>query len=554
MSGVANPGFVKLAIDRRLVGAAESRRLIGEGKDAIPLLRHVIAAGRCPAPEAKMLWAEGFGRTWIDLATTLVDHAVLRRLPQALAENKGIVLLYRLGESITAAVANPADESMLAMVAGMAGAPLSVVVALPDDIAETIQLNYPASEDIESLQAETPLLETDIAQAAQSEQVVRLVDTLLSLAVREGASDVHFEPRETFTRVRFRVDGELRDRFNLDSEVHARVASRLKVLADMDITEKRRPQDGRLVVTLPTRKLEFRLSTVPSLHGEKIALRSLTRRGLREVPKLDEIGLAADNLARIKRAVSGRSGLVLAVGPTGSGKTTTLFAALNMLDGTRLNILTVEEPVEYMLPRATQVAVNRAVDLGFAEVLRSFMRQDPDVILVGEIRDRETLGIALEAALTGHLVFASLHANTTLQALTRLRQLGATDELISSCVLAILSQRLVPAICPDCRASYQPEREVLDRLFTFEGDPEVPFFRGGGCERCKNTGYRGRVGIHEVLPVEGELQELLAEGAGISALTEAAHRAGFTPLRYDGLKKVLRGLTTIEALDEEVAD
>jgi type IV pilus assembly protein PilB len=264
---------------------------------------------------------------------------------------------------------------------------------------------------------------------------------------------------------------------------------------------------------------------------------------------LDQLDFDVDNLATLKRLLDADAGLVLAAGPTGSGKTTALFAMLKAIDSATLNIVTVEEPIEYVLPRATQVAVNRSIDLGFPELLRAFMRQDPDVMLVGEIRDKETGQVAAEAALTGHLVFATLHANRSLQAMTRLVQLGVAGHLLGPTLLGVLAQRLVQRICASCRAPYRPEREVLERHFEFDGDPQVSFYRGAGCKECRDTGFRGRVGIHELFVPNEEVRSLLLEGAPLTQVADAARRGGFRSLRYDGLKKVLRGLTTIEQIE-----
>jgi type IV pilus assembly protein PilB len=322
----------------------------------------------------------------------------------------------------------------------------------------------------------------------------------------------------------------------------------MKLMSGMNITERRKPQDGRLTLVLPAGPVEFRASTVPTRFGEKMVLRSLAK-GSGAIPDLEQLDFDADNLAMLKSLVHADNGILLATGPTGSGKTTAMFAALKAVDSATLNIVTAEEPIEFVLPRATQVAVNRAIGLGFPELLRAFVRQDPDIILVGEIRDRETAEVAAEAALTGHLVFATLHASRSLQAMTRLSQLGVERYTLGSALLGVIAQRLVQRICPACRAPYKPSRERLERHFQFDGDPDVSFYRGAGCRECDGSGFRGRIGVHELAVPNEEVRGLLIDNAPLTAVAEAARRGGFRSLRYDGLKKVLRGLTTIEEIE-----
>jgi len=551
-----NPGFVSAVRKQGWLPERDLTRALGDDQNAFQLLRHLLASGTLSRRDGIRVWAEGFGTAGIDIRDTLVDRALLLRLPRAFAEKHQFMLVYQLGDVITAAAADPSDKLIIAEAQKVLGARLSVVAALPDELAEAIQLHYPVVDDLIQLESQVQHRagpsddsEKSLRDDAQSSEVVRLVDTMLSIAVRDGASDIHIEPRETYVQVRFRLDGRLQDHVTLSSDIHPRVLSRLKLLSGMNIAERRRPQDGRLTLPLPTGQVEFRASTVPSLYGEKIVMRALTRGGGTAIPDLDRLDFDADNLATLRRLVRTDAGIVLATGPTGSGKTTALFAMLKAVDSARLNIVTAEEPIEYVLPRATQVAVNRAINLGFPELLRAFMRQDPDVMLVGEIRDQETGQVAAEAALTGHLVFATLHASRSLQAMTRLLQLGVPGHLLGPSLLGVMAQRLVQRICVSCRSPYKPSADVLERHFEFEGDPDVPFYRGAGCKDCRGTGFRGRIGIHELVVPDDEIRGLLIENAPLTRIAEAARRGGFRSLRYDGLKKVLRGLTTIEEIE-----
>jgi len=557
-----NPGFINAIRKQALLSERDLLRAVGEEQNAYRLLRHLVSSGQLTRRDSIRAWAEGFGTSGIDIPDTLVDRAVLLRLPRAFAEAHQIMLVYRLGERITAAAADPANTAVIAEAEKLAGSPLSVVTALPDELAEAIRLYYPAVEDLIQLESEVQkhpaprddLSEKGLREGAQASEVVQLVDTMLGLVVHEGASDIHVEPHETCVHVRFRVDGTLRDRVTLSNEIHPRVMSRLKLMGGMNIAERRKPQDGRITLTLPTGPVEFRASTVPTRFGEKMVLRSLAKAGATSIPDLEQLDFDADNLATLHRLTGADSGLILAAGPTGSGKTTALFAALKAVDGVGLNITTAEEPIEYVLPRATQVAVNRAIGLGFPELLRAFMRQDPDVILLGEIRDVETAQVATEAALTGHLVFATLHASRSLQAMTRLLQLGVHGYMLGPALLGVLAQRLVQRICTSCKVAYKPAREQLERHFAFTGEPEVSFYRGAGCKECRETGFRGRIGIHELVVPNDEVRALLIEGAPLTKIADAARRGGFRSLRYDGLKKVLRGLTTLEEIERLGSD
>lgn len=556
MKRLRNPGFIEAVRAMAVLQARDFERAVGDDQDAERLMRTMLVSGLLNRRDCIRLWAEGFGSTGVDIRATLVDRSVMLRLPRKFAQERQIMLLYQLGEQITAAAANPDDHASIAEASRLAGAPLSVVNALPDELAEAIQLHYPAVEELVGLESQLRRREApkedskrSLEEDARSAEVVQLVDTILTIAVREGASDIHVEPRETHSQVRFRIDGRMRDRVSFAPDIHPRAISRMKLLAGMDITERRRPQDGRISLSLPTGPVEFRVSTVPTRFGEKVVLRSLAKAGANAIPDLDELGLDAENLAALRRAVGADNGIVLVSGPTGSGKTTTLFAALKSIDGVGRNILTAEEPIEYVLPRASQVAVNRPIGLGFAELLRAFMRQDPDVMLVGEIRDHETAQVAAEAALTGHLVFATLHAGRALQAMTRMLQLGVPGYMLGPALLCVVAQRLMPRICPSCRVTYPAARDVLEQHFHFEGDPRVDFFRGAGCDRCSGTGFRGRVGVHEIVVPNQEIRDLITDGASFTAIADAARRAGCRSFRYDALKKVLRGLITIEQVE-----
>lgn len=384
---------------------------------------------------------------------------------------------------------------------------------------------------------------TDVRDLVNQPPVIRLVNLLIRDAHDARASDIHLEATAAGLRVRFRIDGVLTELPGPPPALQAAVVSRVKLLAELDIAERRAPQDGRIRVRLEARELDLRISTVPTLHGESVVLRLLDRGG--QPVSLPELGMAADTLDQVERLATRPHGIVLATGPTGSGKTTTLYAALGLRDGSREKIVTVEDPVEYHLPGVTQVPVHTRAGVSFAAALRSILRQDPDVLMVGEMRDGETAAIAVQAAMTGHLVFSTLHTNDALSAIARLTDLRVEPYLVAATVEAVLAQRLVRKICPDCRTRYRPDPAMV-ALLAQQPVGELTLERGAGCPACRQTGYRGRTGLFELFVVTDEVKEALARGAEAQALRTLAREQGMVPLRADGWRKVQAGLTTVE--------
>ncbi|MBF0284608.1 MAG: type II/IV secretion system protein [Magnetococcales bacterium] len=563
---IQNPFFVQQVRERKLLAVEEISRLLGPKQDAVRLFRYVINQNLLPRREASQLWADAFGVAWIDLPASLFQRDVLTLLPQALARKYGMILVYQMGnrggarsEIVTVAMADPSNRAVLSEVERVIGRKLSPVCAMPDEIMDAIDIQYQDEKELQEIdkKAMAMLIEPGsgeisaaaLEKLAGSQAMMDLTRSVLLLAAKEGASDIHVEPFETHGVLRLRIDGMLRERGRLSLEVQTPFVSRLKVLSGMDITEQRRPQDGRLRLELTNRALDFRVSTVPSVYGEKVVLRLLSQVNLREVPDLEDLQFSKDILEQIKKLIQSPNGVFFLTGPTGSGKSTTLFAAIKAINNESINIMTAEDPVEYRLPGLIQVQVNPAIGLTFAHALRSFLRQDPDVILIGEIRDLETAKIATEAALTGHLVLSSLHTNNAMQAVTRLIEIGVEPFLVGPSLIGIMSQRLVRRICENCKESYLPEREILDHLFEWDGKREVRFYRGKGCPQCKNIGYAGRLAIHEMVTVSDEMRRLVMERGSAQLVFEAAKRAGYKSMRYDGIKKVLRGMTTLEEIN-----
>jgi general secretion pathway protein E len=386
-------------------------------------------------------------------------------------------------------------------------------------------------------------LATDVRDLANQPPVIRYVNLLVRDAYDAGASDIHLEASRDGLIARFRLDGVLTPAPEAPSELHHAVVSRVKLLAELDIAERRRPQDGRIRVRLESRELDLRVSTVPTLFGESVVLRLLDRGG-RPVG-LEELGMPSGVLERMHRLARRPHGMVLVTGPTGSGKTTTLYAALGLRDRASEKIITVEDPVEYQLAGIAQVPVHRGAGITFGGALRSILRQDPDVILVGEMRDPETAEVAVQAAMTGHLVFSTLHTNDAVGAIARLLDLGVPGYLISATLNAILAQRLVRRICPDCRTEDKPSRESLSRL-TDGATPPLRLHRGAGCAACRGTGFRGRVGIFELLEIDDALRDAVLRGAPRSELKTLALAAGMVPLRTSAWARVVAGDTTVD--------
>ncbi len=386
---------------------------------------------------------------------------------------------------------------------------------------------------------------TDDKEAAEEAPIIRIVNTILLYAIKEGASDIHIEPQSKGVRVRYRIDGVLHEQMKIPQYVLNPLISRVKIMSEMNIAERRIPQDGRIKITMQGKEFDMRVNTCPSVFGEKIVMRILDKSSV--MLGLDKIGLYEDMQAMLLDIAMQPNGMLIVCGPTGSGKTTTLYSLLNVVSSVEKNVSTVEDPVEYQLPGLTQVQVNRKAGLTFATALRAFLRQDPDVIMVGEIRDLETAEIAVQASLTGHLVLSTIHTNDAPSSATRLGDMGVEPFLISASMSGALAQRLARRICSNCKEEYEPPRETLLR-FGFDPlkHPDQKFFRGRGCDVCKQTGYKGRTGIYELMQINEELQELIVRRAPVTEVKEAARANGMMTLQEDGFRKCKDGHTTVE--------
>ncbi len=496
------------------------------------------------------LLADRHGLPTVDLRAVDVPPAVLAMLPRASAERYNVLPLARERAALRVAISDPLDFETIDGVGHVTGLAIEPAIAPAEEIRQAIQRHYgpgaggPADET--TVVSAADRREAGEAAIAEDEApVIRLVQTILRQAVGRRASDIHFEPIEGRFRVRYRIDGVLQEGEDPPEHLQRAVVSRLKIMANMSIAEKRLPQDGRARITVEGRTLDLRVSSLPTVHGESVVARVLEQEKLRL--GLAKLGLHPADQQTLERLLALPDGIVLVTGPTGSGKTTTLYACLHHLNQPDRKIITVEDPVEYQLAGINQVPVRGEVGMTFATALRAMLRQAPNIIMVGEIRDRETAEIAINAALTGHLVFSTLHTNDAPGAVTRLVDIGVKPFLVASALRAVVSQRLVRRLCGHCARPDAPTQAGGSALVA---DPAVGaagrFRRSVGCPFCEGTGYRGRLGIFELLAVDDEMQRMIHEGAGIARLRGHARELGMGTLREDGMRKAREGLTTVE--------
>ncbi len=482
---------------------------------------------------------------FVQLTNYLIDPAVTSVLPEELARRLKVVPLFLVENSLTLAMTDPANLEVVDQVRFKTGCQVNPVIATTSDIVNAINQLYGRQEEPEpSIEARTAAETREEMEASldlvEGAPVVRLVNQILAQAIRSRASDIHLEPGETGLRVRSRIDGMLRDEPVVSAELQPAVLSRIKILAGMDIAERRVPQDGRIQVVLDGRPIDLRVSSFPTIYGEKIVLRVLDKGAL--VLSLAELGFLADTLARYRAVIRRPNGILLVTGPTGSGKTSTLYATLLELNSPSTNIITLEDPVEYRLSGINQGQANPRIGFSFASGLRSILRQDPDIILVGEIRDKETAEVAVQAALTGHLVLSTLHTNDAPGAVTRLLDMGVEPFLVASTVLGVLAQRLVRRLCASCREPFTP----VGSLAAWQGEPPSQLFRGRGCRQCSTTGYRGRVGIYELMVPSEAIRSLILHHASASEVRAKAVSEGMRSMMDDGREKALNGITSYD--------
>ncbi len=486
----------------------------------------------------------------------LPEGDLLDLVPITFLKEYRIFPLERRDGRFRVAVADPLDTRPLNDLATLTKEVVDVAVTTPEEIQRAINRSYERRsgeaqefvEDIEGGGAESlarNLEPEDLLDASDEAPIIRFVNSLITQGHKERASDIHIEPFEAELVVRYRIDGILYEVLRPPHKAQASIISRLKIMANLNIAEKRLPQDGRFRVRIAGKDIDVRVSTLPTAFGERVVLRLLDKSS--NVLTLEEIGMAPVLLRQVNDMIHKSHGIFLVTGPTGSGKTTTLYASLTRLNSREKNIITVEDPIEYQFAGVGQIQVNPKIQLTFAAGLRSILRQDPDIIMVGEIRDGETAEIAVQSALTGHMVFSTLHTNDAAGALTRLVEMGIEPFLAASSIVGILAQRLVRKICPHCREAYQPTPEMLQEMGLAQAVPAgAPFYRGQGCDQCMEIGYRGRAGIFELLPVDDQVRDLLLQNRDSASIKSAAAKKGMKSLRDSGVAMALKGDTTIE--------
>jgi type IV pilus assembly protein PilB len=495
---------------------------------------------------------------YISLSQIAISPDVLTYIPEPVARKYKVIpfeLDSKTGK-LKVAMIEPLDLPLIEFLEQKSGKEILAYLASENSILEMIETEYATglSTEVTAALKDTAAVKTiedgKLSQIIKEAPIAKIVSTILEYAVRSRASDVHIEPQETKTRVRYRIDGILHEKLALPKSVNEAVISRIKILSDMKIDERRIPQDGRFNFKLGNEEVDLRVSTLPTVHGEKVVMRLLKKTG--GIPDLPELGLRGISLNNLQTAITRPHGIILVSGPTGSGKTTSLYSVLSKLNTEKVNIVTLEDPVEYEIVGLNQVQINPAAGLTFASGLRSFLRQDPNIILVGEIRDTETVNLAIQAALTGHLVFSTLHTNNASTAIPRLLDLGAEPFLIVSVLNAVVAQRITRRICTVCKESYTPSIEVcedikkiLGRLYP-EDKKEMMLYRGRGCKECNNTGYLGRIGIFEVVSVSNMIGKLIIERVAAEAIEKQAITEGMITMKQDGYLKVIEGVTTIE--------
>ncbi|MES2461102.1 MAG: GspE/PulE family protein, partial [Armatimonadota bacterium] len=522
----------------------------------------LVSMGLITEQDRVRVLGEHWGVEYINLAEAEIPYEVATLVSQDLARRYKVIPVALDGNRIKLAMKNPLDIFATDEIRLITGKEVEPLIATEEDILLAIQEFYrndgeavgdvlKTFEDEVSLDNhrgdEENISIEELKNLSEEAPVVKLANMIIAKGIVEKASDIHMEPARDCLKIRYRVDGILLDGLIVPKKAQASLTSRIKIMADMDIAEKRAPQDGRISATIERKQYDFRVSTLPAVFGEKIVMRVLDKSNISV--GLHKLGLLPHTFEMFESMITRTYGIILVTGPTGSGKSTTLYSCLSKVNSGEKNILTIEDPVEYELSGITQVGVNNKAGMTFAAGLRSMLRQDPDIIMVGEMRDQETAMIAIEAALTGHLVFSTLHTNDAPGAVARLMDMGVEPFLIASATVGVMAQRLLRKVCEKCKQPYEPPRDAIKRLgMNLEelDKSKVTFYRGRGCDLCKGSGYKGRVGCYELMPITDKVRELILAHASAYAIREAAIEAGMKSLKEDAMEKILLGVTTLE--------
>lgn len=549
--------LAELLIEDKLITEVQLKEALEEqGRVNRSLARIMVEKGFVTEASLIALLAKQLGYDFIDLTDYQIDPSAASLIPENLSKRyKALPIGYDNGKLVVA-LSDPSNVFALDDIRTLTGKDLKPVVAAPSDILAAISRISRLDKSVEALASEAgdDFIE-DVAiglELVEEAPIVKLVNMVITQAVADRASDIHIEPQEKDLRIRYRIDGVLHDVMRNPKSIQAGVISRLKIMSEMDIAERRLPQDGRMGLVVAGKAIDLRVASLPTVHGEKVVMRILDKSSV--LLKLEDLGFLPINFQRFEHSYTRPYGMILVTGPTGSGKSTTLYATLNILNKEDRNIITVEDPVEYRLPGVNQIQVNNKAGLTFASALRSILRADPDIVLIGEIRDRETAQIAIEAALTGHLVLSTLHTNDAPSAVSRLVEMGVEPFLVASAVDCVLGQRLARRLCERCKEPYEPTIEALkENSFPIEEGEQPPkLYRAVGCSHCGKTGYRGRMALHEVMTVTEEIERLAVERRSSDDIKRMSLSQGMIELRMDGIEKVRSGLTSIEEIQRVV--
>lgn len=548
-----------------LVKLEDYHRFLSERRGGEFIIDTLVRLGVIGESEIVKVLQDKLHLEYVDLKEMHINEEIVRILPKELCVKQRIIPVRLDDRQLTLAMADPSDIFQCDNLARITGLKINPVIARSTDIldrlnalqesgGQTGQMNFEEIQDLDPIDEVDIIIEDDeidisvqdLIQSSEVPPIIRIVNSIIAEAIRYRASDIHIEPKTKYTVIRFRIDGMLHDKIRIPSELHPATISRIKILAKLDISDRRKPQDGRITVKSATRMVDLRVSTMPSINGEKVVMRILDKSA--SVRKLNELGLLRDDLKNIYSLVKKPQGILIASGPTGSGKTTMLYSILGEMLERSKNFETIEDPVEYFVEEANQVFVRDKIGLSFASVLRATLRQDPDVILVGEIRDFDTADVAFKAALTGHMVLTTLHTNSSIASITRLIDIGIKPYLIASALEGIIAQRLVRRCCKYCRTEEPPDSEILDMLRVPAEILGEKVVRGKGCPRCNNTGYLGRIGIYELFLMNDDFRHVISENCKSSVLLNMAKANGMKNLLDDGIAKVKQGETTLDEI------
>ncbi|HZZ28312.1 MAG TPA: ATPase, T2SS/T4P/T4SS family [Pirellulales bacterium] len=558
------PNFAEILIRKRVISQeqlAEAKKLAKESRKSVG--EELIRLGYASGDDVMRAMAQEHGLDFVNLNEVVIPPSVVELVPESVARENAVLPLAEDDGTLKVIMSDPLDYDTREKLRFILNRNIEIALAPRDMILEAINKHYGQidGESADSMLQEFTDTAIDFTETAQesgaagaeevvdeaSAPIVRLVQLVISEAVQLRASDIHIEPFEDRLRIRYRIDGVLVERDSPPKRLAAALLSRLKILSKLDIAERRRPQDGRIKITAGQKEVDLRVSVLPTNHGQSVVMRILDKDNIRVGVR--QLGLSEEDFRQFKGLIKRPNGIILVTGPTGSGKTTTLYAALNELNRPDTKIITAEDPVEYYLPGINQVEVRHNIGLDFAKIIRAMLRQAPNIILVGEMRDAETAQMGIQASLTGHLVFSTLHTNDAPGAITRMIDMGVPAYLVSSSIIAVLAQRLVRVICPKCKQPFKPSESVLKQSgVTPEMAATATFMKGKGCNNCQQSGYRGRLGIYELMLMSSKIRELAFEGAATQVIRKTAISLGMTTLYNDGLNKVMKGITTLEEL------